>query len=150
MTTSRLVYTEEMADYICKIVATHPYGLPKLYIKFPDMPHPDTVREWRWQYPLFASKYAEAKRFQAELMAESIEDVTDELMTLSYVDKDGATRLDSGMVAHARLVVDSRKWQASKLAPKIYGDRSITEHTTTESVSDVKSRMDEAKNESLA
>lgn len=115
-------YTPEIANLICEIVATNPEGLPTLCKKFEEMPSTDTIRKWRWKIPEFATKYAEAKRFQAEIMAESIEDVIDETMNAVYYDH-GVAKVDSGIIAQARLRVDSRKWIASKLAPKIYGDK---------------------------
>jgi len=123
------IYTPELADLICKRVATNPVGLPALCKMFPELPSYDTIRVWRWDRPEFSAKYAEAKRFQAELMAESIEDIIDETLQYSYQDGEGVTRLDSGILGHARLRVDSRRWHASKLAPKIYGDKQQTEVT---------------------
>jgi hypothetical protein len=125
------LYTEELADRICEIVATNPQGLPTLCKKFEGLPTAETIRVWRWEKPLFSAKYAEAKRFQAEILAESIEDITDDLSTNSYQDENGITRIDSGIVAVARLIVDSRKWTASKLAPKIYGDKRQPEETSS-------------------
>lgn len=125
-------YTPELVDRICQIVATHPVGLPKICKMFPDLPHPDTIRCWRWEKTEFSARYAEAKRFQAEIMAESLEDITDDLLDFSYEDEDGVRRIDSGMVARARIIADSRKWTASKLAPKIYGDKQQVEQVTSE------------------
>ena len=124
------IFTQELTDKICKIVATNPYGLPKLCAMFPELPSYETIRVWRWENKEFSAKYAEAKRFQAEIMAESIEDIIDETMIYLYEDE-GVTKIDSGIIAQARLRVDSRKWTASKLAPKIYGDNSRIESKVT-------------------
>lgn len=123
------LYSEELADRICEIVATHPEGLPTLCKRFDELPTSETIRVWRWSKPEFSAKYAEAKRFQAEIMAESIEDIIDETAEFIYFDENGIRRLDTGILGHARLRVDSRKWHASKLAPKIYGDKQQTEVT---------------------
>jgi hypothetical protein len=125
-------YTEELAQRICELVATNPLGLPALCRKFPELPNQDTINVWRWEKDGFSDKYTRAKQFQAELMAESIEDVIDETLGSIYLDEHGSQRLDSGILGHARLKVDSRKWTASKLAPKIYGDRM---HVSDESKS---------------
>jgi hypothetical protein len=121
------IYTDELADKICGVVATNPLGLPRLCKMFDFMPDPDTIRVWRWEKPIFSAKYTQAKQFQAELMAESSEDVIEELTQYEFNDKDGATRIDAGIIARARLLIDTRKWHASKLAPKIYGDKIQTE-----------------------
>lgn len=135
------IYSEELADKICQIVATNPDGLPKLCKRFDEMPAADTIRQWRWTKPHFSLKYAEAKRFQAELMAESTEEIIDELSQYEFCDKDGAMRLDSGMVARARLLVDSRKWHASKLAPKIYGDKANSEAINADNTTEVAEKV---------
>ncbi len=123
------IYTPELANLICKRVATHPQGLPILCRQYDDLPTAETIRVWRWEKSEFSAKYNEAKRFQAELMAESIEDIHEELLMDSYHDDNDVRRIDSGLVAAARLAVDSRKWMASKLAPKIYGDKQQNEIT---------------------
>lgn len=121
------IYSEELADRICALVATNPVGLPKLCKMFPELPNVDTIKDWRWKKPEFSAKYTEAKRFQAEVMAESTEDVIDDLEQFVFSDKEGATRLDSGLVGKARLLCDTRRWHASKLAPKLYGDQKQIE-----------------------
>lgn len=136
------LYSEELADRICQVVATHPHGLPKLCKMFDFMPCPETINVWRWQKSDFSDKYTLAKQFQAELMAESSEEVIDELTNYEFSDKDGAIRLDSGVVARARLLIDSRKWHASKLAPKIYGDKSQPEISSTDNLKDVSDKLD--------
>ncbi len=122
-------YSEELANRICELVATNPIGLPKLCMKYPELPEPITIREWRWSKPDFSAKYVEAKRFQSEIMAESIEDVIDDLDPYVYQDEKGVTRLDAGLLMKARLTVDSRKWTAAKLAPKIYGDKTALDQS---------------------
>jgi len=123
------IYSQELADRICELVATHPVGLPKLCKMFPELPNPDTIRVWRWQKDDFSANYTKSKQFQAEIMAESIEDILDDTLDSVYFDEDGNRRLDSGILGHARLRIDSRKWTAGKLAPKIYGDRQHTDVT---------------------
>lgn len=126
------IYTEELGTIICKIVASHPYGLPTLCKMFPQLPHRDTINEWRWENKVFSDNYALAKRFQAELMAESIEDVASELKESAFHDDLGMVKIDSGMLGYARLVCDNRKWTAARLAPKIYGDKMQIEQKTEE------------------
>lgn len=122
-------YTEELANRICEIVATNPEGLPTLCKKFPELPTSETIRVWRWTKQDFSVKYTEAKRFQAEIMAESIEEIIEDTKQYTYYDENNVKKLDAGMLGLARLTVDSRKWHASKLAPKIYGDKQHIETT---------------------
>lgn len=143
-------YTTELADRICEIVATNPVGLPTICKMYPDLPAAETIRVWRWNNVDFAAKYTEAKRFQAEIMAESIEEITTNLKEESYIDDLGVTKIDSGMLGHARLVCDNRKWQASKLAPKLYGDRAMHEQPKGQSIqstAEATSKIKEAEKE---
>lgn len=138
------VYSEELAERICTLVATHPIGLPKLCKIYSDLPTAETIRVWRWEKENFSANYAEAKRFQAELMAESLEEVIDETADYVYQDENGVKRVDSGLVAKARLVIDTRKWTASKLAPKIYGDQKQVEELQSQNES-IKRELEELR-----
>jgi len=113
-------YTPELAELVCERVATNPMGLGKICAMYPDsMPSHATIYQWRYKHPEFQNQYARAKRYQIEIMAESIDDLADEIST--YQDSEGNTRVDQGSVAAKRLKIDGRKWLASKLLPKTYG-----------------------------
>jgi hypothetical protein len=100
--------------------------------------HEDTVREWA-RDPLYSVPYARAREEQAHALAEEAIAIADGL------DQDGEARV-VGMIAAAgaveekdrqrvmdalayaavqrdRIRVDARKWLASKIAPRYYGDR---------------------------
>ncbi len=81
-------------------------------------PHVDTIYEWRMRHREFAEMYAQAKIRQADLMAEHCIDIAD-----------SATKETWGQ---DRLRIDTRKWLASKLLPKLYGDRYILEQKNEE------------------
>lgn len=123
------IYTDELADLICSRVATHPIGLPKLCAMFDDMPSHETINVWRYERKQFSDKYAQAKVFQAELMAEELIELASS--KAYYHDAQGNERVDAGHVASQALLVNTIKWHASKLAPKIYGDKQQTESTVT-------------------
>jgi hypothetical protein len=120
-------YTLELGERICELVATNTCGLDDLCDGYDFMPNESTVRLWRFKHPEFSTKYAQAKMLQAELLAEQIHKISNS--PVMYHDSEGNERVDSGSVALARLRVDSIKWHASKLAPKIYGDRKQIEET---------------------
>jgi hypothetical protein len=119
-------YTPEIGDRICSLISTTTIGTNKLCKQYDWMPDETTIYEWRIVHNDFSQKYAKAKACQAELMAEKLHELCE---VETYQDKDGVTRADTGMVAIQRLKVDTTKWYASKLAPKIYGDRSTVETT---------------------
>jgi hypothetical protein len=63
----------------------------------------------------FAEKYARAREAQAHREADEIRAIAD------MATPEG--------VQVARLQIDARKWRASKLAPKVYGDKQSFEHS---------------------
>ncbi|MRT15310.1 hypothetical protein GJV07_24135 [Enterobacteriaceae bacterium RIT711] len=68
-------------------------------------------------------QYARAREVQAEILAEEIIEIADDSSGDVFVDDDGREQTNHERVARSRLRVDARKWYASKLAPKRYGDR---------------------------
>ena len=77
------------------------------------MPRYTTFMDWLANDRKLAEKYAQAKAEQADYLA-------DELVSIA----DNAT--DANL---ARLQVDARKWVASKLKPKRYGDNLQVNHS---------------------
>lgn len=79
------------------------------------MPSETTVRRWLageedWNAE-FRRQYARAREAQADAYFEEIVDIADEPVS------------ESVEVQRNRLRMDARKWVASKLAPKKYGDK---------------------------
>lgn len=117
-------YNLKIANRICEAVATSTDGLKKICRNNPDFPSHETVYQWRYRYKEFADLYAQAKREQADLLVEEITDISDDGSNDYYKDKDGNEKFDSEHVQRSRLRVDSRKWIACKLLPKVYGDKT--------------------------
>lgn len=72
----------------------------------------------------FREKYARAKDTRAHKLAEEILELADQEPERG---EDG--RLDPTSVNQHRLQVDARKWLASKMLPRVYGDKVHTEHS---------------------
>lgn len=109
-------FTPEIANEICERLAK---GESLRSITGADrddfMPSETTVRRWLagtedWNEE-FRRQYAHARDCQADTLFEEILDIADE------------DALDAVAVSRNRLRVDARKWAASKLAPKKYGDK---------------------------
>lgn len=87
-----------------------------------DMPNKSSVFLWLSKYKEFSDQYARAKEESAELFADEIVSIADEVETV--ISEDGnKIALDSVAIARNRLRIDARKWVASKLKPKKYGDK---------------------------
>jgi terminase small subunit-like protein len=97
------------------------------------MPTCSTVYRWLIENQEFSEQYAKSKESQAEGYAEEIIDISDEIPIRTVCDPDGGTSeaIDSAGVARNRLRVDARKWIASKLLPKKYGERIGLDHSGT-------------------
>ena len=81
-----------------------------------NMPAQGTVYRWITEKPDFRENYEAARRDQAELYASEIIEIADETPL-------GEHGIDGAAVQRNRLRVDARKWIASKLLPKKYGDK---------------------------
>ena len=91
--------------------------------KADEMPPIQAIWEWLSTQPEFAVKYARARDLQADAHADEITAICDERPP-EVVGEGGASRVDSGWVQWQRNRIDARKWVASKLKPKKYGDAS--------------------------
>ncbi len=132
------LYTKELADLICQRVATTTFGLARLCAMFEDMPAKITVNEWRYRYADFAAQYAQAKLVQADLLAEEMLDIADDGTNdwMESFGEDGEIgyKLNGEHVNRSRLRIDTRKFLASKLLPKQYGQQAEEQKTEDKSV----------------
>ncbi len=67
--------------------------------------------------------YTRARERQADKHAEDILAIADDGSNDTYVDENGNKRTDQEVVARSRLRVEARKWLASKMRPKVYGEK---------------------------
>jgi hypothetical protein len=124
-----LDYSEAIGDIICERVA---HGESVRHIcREQDMPGLSTVFKWLNLVPSFMEQYRMALEIRAESLADELVEIADEGETKVVLGSDGTTCVvfDSTAVARNRLRVDTRKWVASKLKPKKYGDKTTTELT---------------------
>lgn len=120
-------FTQEVADLICAGLMEG-YSLRKICAS-DEMPACSTVYKWLIENQSFSEQYTRAREVQADVMADEIIDISDDGSNDTYEDDDGHKKTDYDVIARSRLRVDSRKWIASKLKPKKYGDKVTAEHT---------------------
>ena len=94
-------------------------------LKDDGMPSRDTVFRWIRANEAFLRDYNQAREDQADTLADEILDIADE--EVATINDQGFERVDSAAVQRQRLRVDARKWVASKLKPKKYGEKVSTE-----------------------
>ena len=96
----------------------------------PDMPVMSTMFKWIREHEEFSNQYAKAKTESADALVEDMLHIADNEATQELtIDGNKVTVKDGASVAHARLRVDTRKWAASKLKPKKYGEKIQQEIT---------------------
>ena len=101
------LYSDELAQRVCEHISD---GLSLKSIgQRKGMPKPRTIYKWLKEDHEFLHMYEIAKQEQADLYAEEILEIAD--------------NPDPSATNRDRLRVDARKWIASKLKPKKYGDR---------------------------
>ena len=116
-------YNQKIADAICELIAD---GMSLRQICLQDnMPSRATVFKWLNDIAGFSDQYARAREEQAETLADEIVSIADDGLNDTYHDDEGNTRTNQDVIARSRLRVDARKWVASKLKPKKYGDSIV-------------------------
>ncbi len=103
------LYNKELTNKICEQIADG--KSIRTICKAEDMPGMSTIFTWLGENQEFQEQYTRAKSMQSDAFIEDMLDKTENVST----DKDS--------IAKARLQVDTMKWIASKLKPKVYGDK---------------------------
>jgi len=118
------LYSDELIDEICERISD---GESITDICAEDgMPKRTTIFRWLAKYDEFRNLYARAREEQADLIFDEVKKIADECGG----ERDETGRYIPDQVTKARLQIDTRKWQAAKLRPKVYGDR--IDHTSSD------------------
>ena len=108
-------YTADVGDQICELIAEGwsavracaNVGVPVR-----------TFYAWQRQHPEFSAQVSRAREDQADTFA-------DQMCDIAEFDED---------VQRAKLKIDARKWVASRMKPKSWGDRQQLEHSGPDGV----------------
>lgn len=127
MTGRPTIYSEELADAICDMMAS---GMSVREIgRRDDMPDARTINRWSTtpDHP-FCPRYVLARRLQAQAWADECLEIADD-GTNDWVEralKDGGKTvlLDREHVMRSNLRVDTRKWLLAKLHPELFAERT--------------------------
>ena len=128
-------FNKKIAEEIC-IRLMQGESLRKI-LAADEMPAQSTVYLWlirakeekaSKELKLFSEQYAQARRIQAEGYIDEVMDIADDGSNdwMEKFDKDGQSvgwMLNGEHVQRSRVRIDTRKWIASKLVPKVYGDK---------------------------
>lgn len=119
-------YCVDVAAQICSRIADG--ESLRSICRDPAMPASSTVFVWLQVHPSFTEQYTRAREAQADALADDILEIADDARNDWMERRKGDGEAVTGWeyngehVNRSRLRVDARKWIASKLKPKKYGE----------------------------
>jgi len=117
-------YDDEIGQEICRTIGTHSEGLKALCKKNPSWPRPAHIYTWMIENPSFKEMYIRAKQNQIESLVDDIVDIADDTSE-DWIENDKGTIVaNHDHINRARLRIDTRKWLAAKLCPRLYADKT--------------------------
>lgn len=123
-------FSAALASRICREIAG---GLSlRSVCLLEGIPHIATVLRWINDRPEFCEQYARAREARADMFAEDMIHIADTPQIGRKVETEGEGEdarikvIEADMIEHRRLQVDARKWNAARMAPKKYGDKTET------------------------
>ena len=120
-------YTDDLAVEICERIVCGE-SLNKI-TRDAHMPNVATVYRWLQSNETFREMYTRAREDQADTHADEIVAIADENPeTVPVYDKDGnliEVKIDTAFMAWQKNRMEARKWNAAKLKPRKYGERTI-------------------------
>lgn len=108
-------------DFICNEILEG--KALRTILKGENMPAPAIFYKWLDEDELKVKQYARACNYRAESIFDEILEIADNTSNDTITTERGDIP-NSEWIARSRLRVDSRKWIASKLNPKKYGDKT--------------------------
>lgn len=118
------VYTKELAYDICALLAEG--KSMRSVCRMKGMPSMQTVWRWIRENHDFREQYTRAKEESADALIEEMLDISDDgsndFMTITKGKKSYNVE-NKEATSRSKLRVETRKWIASKLKPKKYGDK---------------------------
>ena len=119
-------HTKLLANKICAELSQ---GYSRRTVcKNPKYPCAATIFNWLSSNKEFLEQYTRAKQESADALTDEMLDIADDATNdwMERLDGDGQPigyQLNGDHVQRSRLRIETRKWLASKLKPKKYGDR---------------------------
>lgn len=117
-------YNQEIAIRICERIADGE-SLRKICLD-EDMPSRSMVFRWIGAHEEFRDQYTRARMEQAQTFVDEIIDISDDGANdwMQHNDPENpGYRVNGEHLSRSKLRVDTRKWVASKVLPKVYGDK---------------------------
>lgn len=125
-------YSDDIAAIICERIADG--ESLRSICAGEGMPSKSMVMRWLSQHADFRDQYAHAREAQADALFDEMLDIADDSRN-DWIEKRGTDGQVAGWqengeaIRRSQLRIDTRKWMASKLLPKKYGDKQQLEHS---------------------
>lgn len=122
------IFDQDLADRICSQLADG--DSMRTVCKAEDMPCKATLFNWIRTNEHFLDQYTRAKQESADALTDEMLDIADDASNdwMLNNDKDNeGYKVNGDHIQRSRLRIETRKWLASKLKPKKYGDKILQE-----------------------
>lgn len=122
------IFDQDLADRICSQLADG--DSMRTVCKAEDMPCKATLFNWIRTNEDFLDQYTRAKQESADALTDEMLDIADDASNdwMLNNDKDNeGYKVNGDHIQRSRLRIETRKWLASKLKPKKYGDKILQE-----------------------
>lgn len=96
------------------------------------MPCQTTVYRWLRENPEFQQQYARARELQADTLFDETLDIADDASNdwmERHAEENIGWKENGEAIRRSQLRIDTRKWIAGQLRPKVYGSRIQQDHT---------------------
>lgn len=124
-------YTPETAALICAYMVEG--ETLQTISRHEGMPSKSAMLRWLAKYEDFRDHYARASAVRSGVFMEETIDITDNASNDWMEINDGENRgwrANGENIQRSKLRVETRKWMAIKLLPKMYGDKTVIVHET--------------------
>ena len=111
-------WTPELEEEICNYLANHSDSMMQACEKHPHWPARDSIYQHANDSPSFSDMFLSAKKRQAIVYVDEIFDNIKKCET------------ESANIAKLKIEIDHKRWYASRLVPRLFGDRSQQEEDT--------------------
>lgn len=117
-------FTQKVADTICERIADG--ESLRSICDSDDMPSKTSVMRWLLADDTFRDQYTRAREVQADTLFDDILDIADDARNdwmMRRGEEDAGWQANGEHIQRSKLRLDARKWMASKLQPKKYGEK---------------------------
>lgn len=121
-------YSKELAEEICELIASNPISLEKILATDNRFPSRAVFFVWMFKHEELQDMYIKAKQAQIHCAVDEADAVAVDDSKDLIQQPDGKITCNTARVARHKLIVDTKKWSAARLMPRVYGDRTFVQN----------------------